>query len=72
MGIYFNDIKDLKNFKKGDKIVVLNDLSNEYCGLKLFEDVGVIKLKDGVEEKVMKKDIVENLFDFEIVEFEVF
>lgn len=58
MGIYSNDIKDLKNLKKGDKIAVPNDPSNEYRGLKLFEDAGVIKLKDGVEEKATKKTLL--------------
>ncbi|MBF2482674.1 metal ABC transporter substrate-binding protein, partial [Listeria seeligeri] len=70
MGIYSNDIKDLKNLKKGDKIAVPNDPSNEYRGLKLFEDAGIIKLKDGVEEKATKKDIAENPLDLEIVELE--
>lgn len=70
MGVYSNDIKDLKNLKKGDKIAVPNDPSNEYRGLKLFEDAGIIKLKDGVEEKATKKDIAENPLDLEIVELE--
>ncbi|WP_099225136.1 MetQ/NlpA family ABC transporter substrate-binding protein [Listeria costaricensis] len=70
MGVYSNSIKDLKNLKKGDKIAVPNDPSNEYRGLKLFEDAGVIKLKDGVEEKATKNDIAENPLDLEVVELE--
>ncbi|EMG27414.1 ABC transporter substrate-binding protein [Listeria fleischmannii 1991] len=70
MGIYAKDIKDIKGLKKGDKIAVPNDPSNEYRGLKLFEDAGVLKLKDGVEEKATKKDVAENPLDLEIIELE--
>ncbi|EUJ47798.1 putative lipoprotein [Listeria fleischmannii FSL S10-1203] len=70
MGIYSKDIKDIKGLKKGDKIAVPNDPSNEYRGLKLFEDAGVLKLKDGVEEKATKKDVAENPLDLEIIELE--
>lgn len=47
-----------------------NDPSNEYRALKLFEAAGVIKLKEGVEEKATKKDVAENKLDLEIVELE--
>ncbi|MCG3056099.1 MetQ/NlpA family ABC transporter substrate-binding protein, partial [Escherichia coli] len=49
---------------------VPNDPSNEYRALKLFEAAGVIKLKEGVEEKATKKDVAENKLDLEIVELE--
>lgn len=70
MGIYAEGIKDIKELKKGDKIAVPNDPSNEYRALKLFEAAGVIKLKEGVEEKATKKDVAENKLGLEIVELE--
>ncbi|WP_167628872.1 MetQ/NlpA family ABC transporter substrate-binding protein [Listeria valentina] len=70
MGIYSDGLKSLKDLKKGDKIAVPNDPSNEYRALKLFEDAGVLKLKKGVEEKATKNDLAENPLDLEIVELE--
>ncbi|EUJ33765.1 ABC transporter substrate-binding protein [Listeria floridensis FSL S10-1187] len=70
MGIYSEQLKSIKDLKKGDKIAVPNDPSNEYRGLKLFEAAGVLKLKDGVEEKATKKDVAENPLDLEIIELE--
>lgn len=57
MGIYSNDIKDLKILKRRQNCRSKRS-SNEYRGLKLFEDAGVIKLKDGVEEKATKKTLL--------------
>ncbi|MBC1521555.1 MetQ/NlpA family ABC transporter substrate-binding protein [Listeria aquatica] len=70
MGIYSEGLKSVKELKKGDKIAVPNDPSNEYRALKLFEDAGVLKLKKGVEEKATKNDLAENPLDLEIVELE--
>ena len=49
---------------------VPNDPTNEYRALKLLEEAGVLKLKDGVEVKATKNDIAENPKDIEIVELE--
>ncbi|AEN90512.1 D-methionine ABC transporter, D-methionine-binding protein [Priestia megaterium WSH-002] len=70
MGIYANSIKNVSDLKKGDKIAVPNDPSNEYRALKLFESAGVIKLKDGVKTTATKKDVSENKLDLQIVELE--
>lgn len=70
MGIYANSIKNVSELKKGDKIAVPNDPSNEYRALKLFESAGVIKLKDGVKTTATKKDVSENKLDLQIVELE--
>lgn len=72
MGVYFKDIKDVKDLKEGDVIVVLNDLMNEFWVLKLFEKVGVLKVDLKVIEKVIVKDVIENLKKLKIVELEVF
>ncbi|MFT8321514.1 MAG: MetQ/NlpA family ABC transporter substrate-binding protein [Bacillus sp. (in: firmicutes)] len=70
MGIYSKSVKNLDDIKKGDKIAVPNDPSNEYRALKLFEEAGLIKLKEGTGEKATKRDVVENKLNLEILELD--
>ena len=52
------------------KIGVPNDTTNEARALLLLQENGIIKLKDGVGITATKNDIVENLYNVEIVEAE--
>ncbi len=70
MGIYSKSVKSLDEIKKGDKIAVPNDPSNEYRALKLFEAAGLIKLKEGTSEKATKRDVAENKLNLEILELD--
>lgn len=70
MGVYSSSVKNIDDIKKGDKIAVPNDPSNEYRALKLFEAAGLIKLKEGTGEKATKKDIAENKLNLEVLELD--
>lgn len=71
MGFYSNKIKSLDKLKKGDKIGIPNDSSNEYRALKLLEDNGVIKLKKGLKNySATPSDIEKNPLDLHFVEVE--
>lgn len=70
LGIYAEKIKSLAELKTGDKVGVPNDPTNEYRALKLLEEAGVLKLKEGVEVKATKNDVVENPKELEIIELE--
>lgn len=59
MGVYSKSIKSLDELKEGDLISIPNDPSNGVRALRILEENGVIKLKDGVE-LVSMQDIVEN------------
>ncbi len=52
------------------KIAVPNDTTNEARALLLLQENGIIKLADGAGITATKNDIVENLYNVEIVEAE--
>ncbi|AYU54374.1 dipeptide ABC transporter glycylmethionine-binding lipoprotein [Staphylococcus debuckii] len=66
LGIYSKKIKDVKDLKKGAKVVIPNDVSNQARALKLLENAGYIKLSKDFGLKGSKKDIVENKKDLDI------
>ncbi|RZI00831.1 MetQ/NlpA family ABC transporter substrate-binding protein [Staphylococcus condimenti] len=66
LGIYSKKIKDIKDLKKGAKVVIPNDVSNQARALKLLENAGYIKLSKVFGLKGSKKDIVENKKDLDI------
>ena len=66
LGIYSKKIKDIKDLKKGAKVVIPNDVSNQARALKLLENAGYIKLSKDFGVKGSKKDIVENKKDLDI------
>lgn len=70
MGMYSNKVKDVKEIKKGGKIGLPNDPTNGARALILFEQAGLIKLKDGAGVAASVKDIEENKNDYEFVELE--
>lgn len=70
MGIYSKKIKDIKELKEGDKLGLPNDPTNGARALLLFEQAGLIKLKEGVGVAATVKDVVENPLNLELVELE--
>ncbi|MDK2951707.1 MAG: D-methionine transport system substrate-binding protein [Kosmotogales bacterium] len=68
MGFYLK--KDLNELKKGDKIVVPNDPTNEGRGLLLLHNNGIITLKEPDNLSATVADIVENPYGLNFVEVE--
>ncbi|PID48391.1 MAG: methionine ABC transporter substrate-binding protein [Proteobacteria bacterium] len=68
MGVYSKKIKSLKELKKGDKVAIPNDPTNESRALQVLADNGLIKLNN----KALKtpKDIIENKKALKFVEIE--
>lgn len=60
MGIYSKKVKDLKDLKDGATISIPNDPTNGGRSLLLLQKAGLLKLKDGVNEKATLQDIAEN------------
>jgi len=70
MGIYSRKIKNLNELQPGAVIAIPNDPTNGGRALLLLDKQGVIKLKDGVNEKATVQDIVENKNNVVIREIE--
>ncbi|MCA0986910.1 MetQ/NlpA family ABC transporter substrate-binding protein [Guptibacillus algicola] len=70
MGIYSDQYDDLDNLKKGDKVGLPNHSTGEPRALMLFEEAGIIELKDGVGVEATIKDIEKNPLNLEFVPLE--
>ncbi|MBE1553348.1 MetQ/NlpA family ABC transporter substrate-binding protein [Sporosarcina limicola] len=62
MGVYSEKIKDISELKKGDKIAIPDDPSNQARALRLLESTGLITLADdfglfGDPTKITKNDL---------------
>lgn len=68
MGVYSNDLKDLNDLKDGATIAIPADPTNGSRALRLLENEGVIKIKEG--EVISKMDITENPKNIKIEEME--
>ena len=68
LGLYSHKIKSLDELKEGDTISVPNDPTNCARALRLLEDNGLIKIKEG--ELVTAKDITDNPKNLKIKEIE--
>jgi D-methionine transport system substrate-binding protein len=68
LGVYSNKIKSLSELKDGATIAVPNDPTNEKRALKLLEQAGLIKVKDG--ETLTKLDVIENKKNIQIKEID--
>ncbi|NLK66422.1 MAG: MetQ/NlpA family ABC transporter substrate-binding protein [Campylobacteraceae bacterium] len=68
MGIYSKKVKNLDELKKGAKVSIPNDPTNESRALDLLEKAGLIKLDD-VELKT-PLDVIENPKNLQFVEVE--
>ncbi|PTI80503.1 methionine ABC transporter substrate-binding protein [Staphylococcus succinus] len=60
LGIYSDDIKNVKKVNNGAKVIVPNDVSNQARSLKLLEAAGLIKLDNDFDLSGSIKDIKEN------------
>lgn len=70
MGIYSSKIKDVNELKNGDELGLPNDPTNGARALQLFEQAGLIKIKEGVGVKATVQDIVENPKNLKFKELE--
>lgn len=69
-GLYAGKTASLEELAEGAKVAVPNDTTNEARALLLLEQVGLIKLKDGVGIEATKSDIVENPRNLEFYEIQ--
>ena len=68
LGLYSNKIKGLNELKAGSTVAVPNDPTNEARALRLLEDNGLIKLKEGALVTVL--DITDNPRNLKFSELE--
>ncbi len=68
LGLYSKKIDSLDKLKKGDRLAVPNDPTNEARALRLLEANKIIEIKPG--ELVTVKDITANPLNLEIMELE--
>ncbi|MBF2285370.1 dipeptide ABC transporter glycylmethionine-binding lipoprotein [Staphylococcus epidermidis] len=66
LGIYSDKVKNIKDVKKGAKVAIPNDVSNQARALKLLESAGLIKLKKNFGLNGTTKDIESNPKDLKI------
>lgn len=70
MGVYSNKVTSISEIKEGDTLAIPNDPTNGARALILFENAGLIKLKEGVGIKATVRDIVENPLNLKFQELE--
>ena len=70
LGVYPGKTKSLDELKDGAVIAVPNDATNEARALLILEDLGIIKLTEGVGLNATVLDIEENPHNVEIKEIE--
>ena len=68
--VYSSKIKSLDDLKKGAKIAVPNNVTNEARALLLLEQEGVLELKENAGITATKEDIVDNPKKIEFVEID--
>ncbi len=69
IGLYSDKYDSVDEIPDGATIAIMNDSMNMNVGLRLLEDVGFIKIKDGVESATVV-DIEENMKNLKIVDME--
>lgn len=70
MGIYSSGLTDVSELKDGDLLGLPNDPVNGARALMLFEQAGLIKLKEGLGYSATIQDITENPHNLKFVELE--
>ncbi|WPC43033.1 MetQ/NlpA family ABC transporter substrate-binding protein [Clostridium sp. JS66] len=68
MGVYSNKVKKIADIKDGAEIAIPNDPTNGSRALKVLQNAGLIKVKDG--ELISKADITENKKNIKIKELD--
>ena len=71
MNIYSKNISNVNELKKGDKVAIPNDPSNEGRALKVLEAAGLIKVKPEVGDLPSISDIIENPLGLNILAVEI-
>ena len=71
MNIYSKNISNVSELKKGDKVAIPNDPSNEGRALKVLEAAGLIKVKPEVGDLPSISDIIENPLGLNIFAVEI-
>ncbi|RFU67322.1 MetQ/NlpA family ABC transporter substrate-binding protein [Peribacillus saganii] len=70
MAIYSNEYKSLEDIPKGAKVGLPNDPTNGTRSLYLFEEAGLIKIKEDKRETATILDLAENPKEIEFIELE--
>jgi D-methionine transport system substrate-binding protein len=60
LGIYSKKLKDINAVKDGGTVTLSNDPANEARGLKLLQQAGLVKLKDGAGLDATPNDVADN------------
>ena len=71
MNIYSKNISNVSELKKGDKVAIPNDPSNEGRALKVLEAAGLIKVKPEVGDLPSISDIIKNPLGLNILAVEI-
>ena len=71
MNIYSKNISNVSELKKGDKVAIPNDPSNEGRALKVLEAADLIKVKPEVGDLPSISDIIENPLGLNILAVEI-
>ena len=71
MNIYSQKISNVSELKKGDKVAIPNDPSNEGRALKVLESAGLIKVRPEVGDSPTLLDIIENPLNLDIISVEI-
>ena len=71
MNIYSKNISNVSELKKGDKVAIPNDPSNEGRALKVLESAGLIKVRQEVGDSPTLLDIIENPLNLDIISVEI-
>jgi hypothetical protein len=67
MALYSKKIKNIKDLKSGDTLIIPNDPTNGGRALILLDKAGIIKLKDNKNLSATPADIVQNPKNLKIV-----
>ena len=67
MNIYSKNISNVSELKKGDKVAIPNDPSNEGRALKVLEAAGLIKVKPEAGDTPSVSDIIDNPLNLDII-----
>ena len=70
MSVFSNKYKSLSELPDGASIAIPNDPTNGGRSLLLLQKAGLLKLKDGVNEKATVQDVTENPHNFKFQEVE--
>lgn len=71
-GIYSGRLKSFDELKQGATIGIPSNVTNFSRGLLILEDIGWIKLREGITDRfrITKQDIVENPYELNLKEIE--